>query len=68
MDSNQRMIAWSSAWALVGGQVVCTGCMRGQSISLGEDVFPHEPSCKAKGEVVRLPWAELHQILDSERG
>ena len=68
MDSNQRMIAWSSAWALVGGLVVCTGCMRGQAVSLCEDVFPHEPSCKAKGEVARMPWAELHRILDVERG
>lgn len=68
MDSNQRMIAWSSAWALVGGLVVCTGCMRGQSVSLCEDVFPHEPGCKAKGEVAEMPWAELHQILDYERG
>lgn len=55
MDSNQRMIAWSSAWALAGGQVVCTGCMRGQSISLNEDVFPHEPGCKAKGAVAETP-------------
>ena len=68
MDSNQRMIAWSSAWALVGAQVVCAGCMRGQSISLNGDVFPHEPSCKAKGEMAHMPWAELHQILDYERG
>lgn len=68
MDSNQRMIAWSSAWALVGGLVVCTGCMRGQSVSLCEDVFPHEPSCRAQGEVAQMPWAELHRILDVERG
>lgn len=64
MDSNQRMIAWSSAWAMIGGHVVCTGCMRGQAISASEDAFPHEPNCKAKGEVAELPWAELHQILD----
>lgn len=68
MDSNQRMITWSSAWALVGGQVVCTGCMRGQSMSLNRDVFSHEPSCKAKGEVAESPWAELHRILEYERG
>ncbi|OCX25902.1 hypothetical protein BBI10_00370 [Pseudomonas graminis] len=68
MDCNQPMIAWSSAWALVGGLAVCTGCMRGQSISLSEDVLPHEPSCKAKGQVARMPWAELHQILDFQRG
>jgi hypothetical protein len=68
MDSNQRIIAWSSAWPLVGGLVVRTGCMRGQSVLLCEDVFPHEPSCEAKGEVAEMPWADLHQILDRERG
>lgn len=68
MDGNQRMISWSSAWALVGGLVVCTGCMRGQSISLSEEVFPHEPACKAKNDVADMPWVELHQILDRERG
>ncbi len=68
MDGNQRMISWSSAWALVSGLVVCTGCMRGQSISLSEEVFPHEPVCKAKNAVADMPWVELHQILDRERG
>ena len=68
MDSNQRMIAWSSAWALVGGLVACTGCMQAQSVSLCEDVFPHEPCCKAKGGVAQMPWEELHQLLDFQRG
>jgi hypothetical protein len=68
MDSNQRMIAWSSAWALVGGLVVCTGCMRSQPIYQCEQAFFHEPGCKAKDTVETLPWAELHQILDCERG
>jgi hypothetical protein len=68
MDSNQRMIAWSAAWAIVGGQIVCTGCMRGQFISLSGHVFPHEPRCNAKGEGAEMPWAELHQILDLQRG
>lgn len=68
MDSNQRMIAWSSAWALVGGLVVCTGCMRSQPISQSEQAFIHEPGCEAKDAVEPLPWAELHQILDIERG
>jgi hypothetical protein len=68
MDSNQHMIAWSSAWALIGGQVVCTGCMRGQSVCQSEVKFRHEPSCIAKDAVDALPWAELHRILDVERG
>lgn len=68
MDTNERMIRWSAAWALIGGIVVCTGCMNGQSITHSEETFPHEPGCKAKGEVTEMPWAELHQILDDERG
>lgn len=68
MDGNQRMIGWSSAWVLVEGQVVCTGCMRGQSILLSEQLFTHEPACKAQDYVASMPWVELHQILDRERG
>jgi hypothetical protein len=64
MNSNQRMIYWSSAWALVGGVVVCTGCMRGQSLSNSGESFTHEDNCTAKDEVTVMPWAELHQILD----
>jgi hypothetical protein len=68
MDSNQQMIIWSAAWALIGGLVVCTGCMRGQSIIHSNLPFPHEPECKTKNDVAELPWAALHQILDDERG
>jgi hypothetical protein len=68
MDSNQRMLIWSSAWALVGGQVVCTGCMQSQSIHSSDETFIHEPGCKARDAVQALPWAELHQILDFARG
>ncbi|CAI8763163.1 transposase [Pseudomonas sp. IT-P100] len=64
MDSNQRMIIWSSAWTLVEGQVVCTGCMREQPIFQSEQTFIHEPRCIAKSAVETVPWAELHQILD----
>lgn len=68
MDSNQRLITWSTAWALVGGLVVCTGCMRSQSVSHCEAAFIHEPGCMAKDDVAELPWVELHEILDYERG
>jgi hypothetical protein len=68
MNNNERMIRWSAAWALIGGTVVCTGCMNGQSITRSGESFPHEPRCKAKDEVTEMPWAELHQILDEERG
>lgn len=39
MDDNQRMIAGSAAWALIGGVVACTGCLRGQPISDADDPF-----------------------------
>jgi hypothetical protein len=68
MNSNQRMIRWSAAWALVGGVVVCTGCMRGQPIFQSGEPFTHEPNCGDRDEVAAMPWAELHQILDDERG
>jgi hypothetical protein len=68
MDGNQRMIDWSAAWALIGGLVACTGCMRRQRVSDADEPFPHDPNCTAKDEVASRPWAELHQILDVERG
>ncbi len=42
--------------------------MRGQLITLSGESFTHENDCKAKDEVAAMPWAELHQILDQERG
>jgi hypothetical protein len=42
--------------------------MNGQSITRSGESFPHEPGCKAKGEVTEMPWAELHDILDDQRG
>jgi len=68
MDSNQRMIICSSAWALIGGVVACTGCMNSQAIFNAEEPFPHDPACKAKSEIAPRPWVELHDILDLERG
>lgn len=68
MDNNHKMIVWSSAWALIGGIVVCTGCMHGQALSDSGEEFKHEPDCKALGEVAKHAWSELHSILDDERG
>jgi hypothetical protein len=68
MDTNRQMIIWCSAWALIGGTVVCTGCMQGQVLSDSAEEFAHQSGCKAMGEVAVYPWAALHQILDEERG
>ncbi|RMR62310.1 hypothetical protein [Pseudomonas cichorii] len=65
MDGNQRMIAWSAAWALIGGLVACTWLYA--EISDADEPFPHDPNCAAKDEVASRPWAELHHILDVKR-
>ena len=68
MDNDHRMVIWSATWGLVGGMVVCTGCMQGQRLSRSAAPFPHEPACRYKDEVGEAPWAELQDILDLERG
>lgn len=68
MDGNQRMIDWSAQWALIGGVVACTSCMQSQPISEAEELFLHDPGCAVKDAVALRPWAELHHILDVERG
>jgi hypothetical protein len=68
MDNNQRMILWSTAWTLIAGMLVCGRCMKSQCITDSHLSFPHEPTCQAKETVAQMPWAELHEILDHERG
>jgi len=68
MDNDHRMIEWCAAWALIGGTVVCTGCMHGQALSHSSEEFSHDASCKAAGQVPSRPWLQLHEILDSQRG
>lgn len=68
MNNDQRMVIWSATWALVGGIVVCTGCMQGQRLSQSAAPFLHESACRSRDEVGEAPWAELQDILDAERG
>ena len=68
MDNDHKMIEWCAAWALLGGTVVCTGCMHGQALSHSSDEFGHDASCKAAGTVATRPWIELHTIVASECG
>ena len=68
MSSDQRMIAWCSAWALVDGLIVCLFCKRSQPLTLADEPFIHALACTAVGKVDTYPWATLHDILDRERG
>lgn len=54
MDSNPRMIAWSSTWALFGGLVLCKGCVQAKPVSLCGEIITHKPCCKARGEVAEM--------------
>lgn len=68
MSTNQRMIAWCSAWALVDGLVVCIFCKRSQPLTQADEPFQHELTCLAVDRADTCPWATLHEILDRERG
>lgn len=68
MESNQRMVDWSAQWTLIDGSVLCVRCNRSQMISNAAERFPHDPACEVKSRVCEHPWADLHEILDRERG
>jgi hypothetical protein len=68
MNTDHRLIAWGSAWALVGGLVVCVVCKRRQPATHADEPFPHAPGCTAVGHVDECPWVSLHDVLDRERG
>lgn len=59
---------WNAVFVLVGGNVVCSGCMAGQKLQQSEENFPHSPGCKHDDEDTKRPWRVLHKILDCERG
>jgi len=68
MNTNQRMVAWSAAWALIDGVVICASCARIQPGSQSDEQFAHEQACRAEGVASPTPWVELHNILDAARG
>lgn len=59
---------WNAVFVLMGGSVVCSGCMVAQPLSASHQRFPHLISCKHEDEDTQRPWATLHEILDNERG
>lgn len=59
---------WNAVFVLMGGCVVCSGCMVAQPLGQSEERFPHSPECKHDDEDTQHPWKVLHDILDHERG
>jgi len=69
MDKHvQQLMAWNSTFVLMGGAVVCTGCMKPQSVLDSNKVFPHAKGCKHDDAETRRPWDTLHSVLDAVRG
>lgn len=68
MTTDQCLIAWSAAWSLIDGVVVCARCARVTPCSHSEQQFVHEHTCKAEGAASPTPWVELHDILDAAQG
>lgn len=66
MDPNiQRLMFWSATFVLMGGTVVCTGCMTAQSLADNHKDFPHADGCRYADAHARRPWDDLHAILSS---
>ena len=59
---------WNSVFVLMGGNVVCSGCMASQPLTQSEKSFPHSPGCKHDDEDTQRPWQKLHECIEKERG
>lgn len=59
---------WNAVFVLMGGSVVCSGCMVAQPLSQSEERFPHSPGCKHDDHQTEHPWKTLHDLLDQARG
>jgi hypothetical protein len=68
MSTDHRMMLWCNSWALVSGEVMCTGCLRSQVLSQSRKPFEHEAGCTNAETAGVAPWETLHNVLDSERG
>jgi len=69
MDENtQKLIEWNAVFALMGGAVICCGCMNAQPILAAGKPFPHETGCKHDDAFTQHPWITLYQILDRNHG
>lgn len=68
MSTNERMVSWTSSWALVDGGVVCVVCKKSQQATEADEEFEHEQCCEVAGRKAAYPWVALHDILDCKRG
>lgn len=59
---------WNAAFVLMGGSVVCSGCMAAQLLSQSEETFRHSPGCKHEDEESQHPWKVLQTFLIASAG
>lgn len=65
---NRQMVAWCEHWMLSAGSIVCIKCLRAQTLAQSHQPFQHEPGCPNATTAGVEAWADLHHILDRERG
>jgi hypothetical protein len=69
MDANvQELLEWNAVFLLMGGSVVCSGCMIAQPVMAAGEPFPHEGGYKHDDDFTQHPWITLYQILDRNHG
>lgn len=69
MDANvQQLLEWNAVFLLMGGSVVCSGCMAAQPLMAAGVEFTHGEGCKHDDDFTQHPWITLYQILDRNHG
>jgi hypothetical protein len=59
---------WNAVFVMMGGSVVCSGCMMAQQLEDERQVFPHAIGCKHDDPDTQHPWWTLQQLIDQVRG
>lgn len=67
-NTDNQMMLWCEHWMLSAGSVVCIECLRAQTLTQSHQPFQHEPGCPNTTTAGVEAWADLHHILDRERG
>lgn len=64
-----NIFEWNAVFVLMGGSIVCSGCMTAQPLTQSEMSFPHSPGCKhVDVDETQHSWETLHELLDAARG
>jgi len=63
-----NIFEWNAVFALIGGSVVCSGCMMAQPLEDETQVFPHKSDCKHDDPSTQHPWWVLQQLIEQVRG